>query len=113
MSLENANSQDIRGEYWPLGNRIPMLIRAVQRRLSLVQPQHCVMNRDANISYSLQNLFDSYDLDYVRDNMHLLADRFARYAANLEVDKKNGIQSVQSESIGFFQSPEFRGKYNQ
>ena len=107
MSLENANSQDIRGEYWPLGNRIHMLIGAVQRRLSLVQPQHCVINRDANISNSLQKLFDSYDLDYVRDNMHLLADR------NLEVDKKTGIQSVQSESIGFFQSPEFRGKYNQ
>jgi hypothetical protein len=66
-----------------------------------------VINRDPNLDYSLFSLFDAFDLDYVRDNIHLLADRFARYVSRMNVEKDNTLQDA---NHGFFQSPEFRGK---
>jgi hypothetical protein len=110
MSNENANTQHFQGEFWPQGQRIQRLRDAVQKRLSAVQQQNSVINRDPNLDYSLFSLFDAFDLDYVRDNIHLLADRFAWYVSRMNVEKDNTPPPLQDANHGFFQSPEFRGK---
>ena len=102
MSQSDPYSQHHQGEYWPLGHRVKMLINAVEKRLSSVPNQSSVKNRYQNSFHSLKHLFDSYDLDYVDGNMHLMADRFARYTARLDAElTQGGPQSIQNRANGF------------
>lgn len=105
----NQASVSIKGKRWDQEEKLRALTDAVQRRISIVPNQSAVENRDLNLRYSFERLFDSYDLDYVHANMHLMTYRFSHYASRMFREVFDGNKSVQSEAKGFFQSPEFLG----